>query len=150
MPDTDPIDGWCPEPMPPNPGAGMRRRPLVRWSTLVEGARLLGRRGRDGVWDTVARWRAAGLAPTDDEWASIPTHPQMPYRSYLASDAWRRKRALLLRRAGHRCQVCNARGRLDIHHRTYERLGREHPADLGVLCRACHERFHEGGRRPVR
>lgn len=29
-----------------------------------------------------------------------------------------------------------------MHHRTYERLGRERPADLTVLCESCHQRYH--------
>lgn len=34
--------------------------------------------------------------------------------------------------------------RLDIHHRTYTRLGHERPADFLVLCRRCHKRQHRG------
>jgi 5-methylcytosine-specific restriction endonuclease McrA len=68
------------------------------------------------------------------------------YRDYLASPDWRTTVAAALRRAGHRCQVCNADRwfcRLEVHHRTYERLGREAPGDLIVLCRHCHELFHD-------
>ena len=31
---------------------------------------------------------------------------------------------------------------LDVHHLTYERLGREKDEDLRVLCRACHGDEH--------
>lgn len=61
---------------------------------------------------------------------------------YLRSDHWRETRLAALERAEHRCQVCNRDGSLDVHHRTYERLGEERPADLTVLCRACHSLFH--------
>lgn len=62
---------------------------------------------------------------------------------YLRSPHWLKVRGEALERAEHRCQVCNAAGSLDVHHRTYERLGREAPTDLTVLCRRCHERFHD-------
>lgn len=65
------------------------------------------------------------------------------YDAYIVSDVWREKRGPALERAEHRCQVCNADRHLDVHHRTYERLGDERPGDLTVLCRSCHELFHE-------
>lgn len=65
---------------------------------------------------------------------------------YLRSEHWQRKRAAALEAAGYRCQVCNENQRLDVHHRTYERLGREAPGDLTVLCRRCHELFHANKR----
>jgi hypothetical protein len=33
--------------------------------------------------------------------------------------------------------------RLDVHHRTYERVGQEQLRDLIVLCRTCHSRYHD-------
>jgi len=68
------------------------------------------------------------------------------YRDYLASPEWRKKRAAALEYAGHACQACNSPHELEVHHRTYERLCRERPADLTVLCRTCHTLFHAGGR----
>ena len=67
----------------------------------------------------------------------------LPYPDYLQTTHWQAQRAAALERAGHRCQVCNGAEHLDTHHRTYERLGRELPSDLTVLCRACHARFHD-------
>src|SRR5947207_3117264 len=65
---------------------------------------------------------------------------------YLRSDHWRETRLGALDRAEHRCQVCNRTERLDVHHRTYERIGEERPADLTVLCRRCHDLFHSGAK----
>lgn len=62
---------------------------------------------------------------------------------YLRSDHWRETRLGALERAEHRCQVCNSAKFLNVHHRTYERVGEERPADLTVLCRMCHKLFHE-------
>jgi hypothetical protein len=65
------------------------------------------------------------------------------YRNgYLKSDGWKRRRKRALARAGYRCQRCGARGRLDVHHLTYKRRGRERDADLQVLCRSCHQAHH--------
>lgn len=67
---------------------------------------------------------------------------RVDYRAYLDSDHWKQKRSIALHQAGNRCQVCNEGGQLDVHHRTYERLGDELPQDLIVLCRNCHQLFH--------
>lgn len=64
------------------------------------------------------------------------------YAEYLQTEQWQVKRLQALMAADHRCRVCNSPERLDVHHRTYERLGHEQPGDLTVLCRECHEMFH--------
>lgn len=63
---------------------------------------------------------------------------------YLLSVEWEFRRLMALETAGYRCQVCNSFGPiLDVHHRTYERYGHEEPGDLTVLCRTCHDIFHQ-------
>ncbi len=70
-------------------------------------------------------------------------HNPAEYLDYLASPEWRAKRMLALKRAGFCCQLCNYGGApLDVHHRTYARLGDERVEDLTVLCRKCHDAFH--------
>ncbi len=70
----------------------------------------------------------------------------MPYREYLQTPEWQETRKRIMKRAGFRCQVCNAYGvRLNVHHRTYERRGYEHDRDLIVLCENCHQIFHDNG-----
>lgn len=67
----------------------------------------------------------------------------MPYSEYLETPEWKALRAMKLRDAEWRCQVCNAADRqLNVHHRTYDRRGAEHLSDLTVLCRPCHALFH--------
>ncbi len=71
------------------------------------------------------------------------------HRIYLSSPFWATKREAALAAALNRCQVCNASNEqsiLDVHHRTYDRLGDEDPEDLIVLCRDCHTLFHDNGR----
>lgn len=66
----------------------------------------------------------------------------MAYADYLQTPEWRERRQRALARAGHRCQVCNSAGLLDVHHHTYERRGAEADGDVVVLCRGCHSLFH--------
>jgi hypothetical protein len=70
----------------------------------------------------------------------------LDYQLYLKSEHWRSRRLLALETAKHRCQLCNSTKRLDVHHRTYARLGNEAPEDLTVLCRRCHMMFHDNAR----
>lgn len=65
----------------------------------------------------------------------------MRYEDYLRSPEWAEQRRRALVRASGRCQGCNGTKR-QTHHRTYERRGIEEPADLTVLCSACHTAVH--------
>lgn len=75
------------------------------------------------------------------------------YAEYLRTPHWLATRKVALERAERRCQVCNGSKLLQVHHRTYERIGAELPGDLTVLCDDCHGVFHDiahDGREPVR
>lgn len=65
------------------------------------------------------------------------------YNAYLASPEWRRRRAAVLKRDAGMCQGCLAAPATEVHHLTYERVGRELLFDLVSLCEACHEIAHE-------
>lgn len=65
------------------------------------------------------------------------------YEQYLRSLAWQEKRHFMLGWAGGRCQQCGYSENLEVHHRTYDRLGNERiPEDLEVLCSPCHALLH--------
>ncbi len=116
---------------------------------------------RDGLvenprWST---WRLTSSATV----ASEPAIPEpipgwrlaelrtMPYREYLRTPEWRRARAAALVRAGFCCALDPAHvENLEVHHRTYERLGAEHADDLLVLCQDCHQLHHKSNGRPHR
>jgi 5-methylcytosine-specific restriction endonuclease McrA len=73
------------------------------------------------------------------------------YYEYIRSPAWRQRAEAAKVRAGHRCQICNRHRQevvLDAHHRTYQRLGREKPEDITVLCRGCHEIYEKHKKHP--
>ena len=64
------------------------------------------------------------------------------YHEYLQSEVWK-ERARLERGRNPNCSLCNRKGMLHVHHRTYVRLGNEKDGDLVVLCDECHELFHK-------
>jgi hypothetical protein len=72
-----------------------------------------------------------------------PELSRLRYADYLRTDHWRETRERALMRAGHQCKRCEATDRrLDVHHLSYERLGRELESDLTVLCSICHAIEH--------
>jgi 5-methylcytosine-specific restriction endonuclease McrA len=71
-----------------------------------------------------------------------PVDFHLSYKEYLLSDHWLDLRRKILKRDGFACRLCNARTDLNVHHRSYERIGREREDDLITLCRRCHEIFH--------
>ncbi len=78
--------------------------------------------------------------PTDTRIIALQS---MPYSEYLQSSEWQEKRKKALRFAGFKCQLCNSSEKLNVHHRTYERLGQELLGDLITLCNDCHCIFHQ-------
>jgi restriction endonuclease Mrr len=115
---------------------------------------------RDGLvenpkWGT---WRLVGAA-TEGPTLVAESYPAvrvaelqaMPYRRYLRSPEWRRTRAAALLRAGNACALdVRHTDKLEVHHRTYERLGEELASDVVVLCRTCHRLHHAQLGRPRR
>ena len=62
------------------------------------------------------------------------------YINYMASNEWRLKRLARLKLDEFTCQTCNEKEYLEVHHRTYERLGDENvETDLITLCSECHK-----------
>ena len=77
----------------------------------------------------------------------------LKYGQYLLSDCWRMQlRPCCFQRAGYRCQamVINASGdpercprkATEVHHLTYDRVGRERPEDLMAVCSQHHRVLH--------
>jgi hypothetical protein len=65
------------------------------------------------------------------------------YRQYIHSAGWRALCNAKLFEANYKCEKCGRDdGKLDVHHKTYERLGDERMSDLIVLCRYCHKVSH--------
>lgn len=66
----------------------------------------------------------------------------LPYAEYLKTAHWQRVRELALEAAGQTCELCSSDHGLEVHHRTYARVGFERPADVITLCADCHRDFH--------
>ena len=64
------------------------------------------------------------------------------YAQYLKSDAWQRKRFVVLRRDNWTCQICGAKA-TEVHHKRYAKnIGKEPIKWLVSLCRECHRNQH--------
>ena len=65
------------------------------------------------------------------------------YKEYLKSGEWKFLKDRKLKQVNYTCEGCGEKHRvLDLHHRTYERIGMELLSDLQVLCRECHDIVH--------
>ncbi len=71
-----------------------------------------------------------------------PEFSKERYTEYVKSDRWKELREIVLKRCNHQCQNCLNTKWLQMHHRTYERVGHELLTDLTILCRRCHTRQH--------
>lgn len=66
----------------------------------------------------------------------------LDYREYIWSPAWTEvKRRYRTSGLPQDCYICGA-DRVDLHHKTYKRLGRERLTDLLPLCREHHSAAH--------
>ena len=68
------------------------------------------------------------------------------YENYLLSDHWQdvRRRFYLSKLWKGHCYCCKQSSRqIHIHHRTYNRLGKERLLDLVAICANCHKVVHE-------
>jgi 5-methylcytosine-specific restriction endonuclease McrA len=65
------------------------------------------------------------------------------YRSYLQSDAWKRKRYVVLKRDNWQCVYCGARA-TEVHHLKYAKynIGKEPIEWLVSVCQDCHKSQH--------
>ena len=70
-------------------------------------------------------------------------YSSMTYDEYLKTPRWLDRRKYWQNLWLFRCAVCNGKVSLQIHHRTYVRLGIEWAADVIALCPCCHYVFHE-------
>jgi len=70
---------------------------------------------------------------------------QMPYQEFLGTIYWDIIRKYVLYKRGYACELCNADGKLNVHHKTYDHRGEEydHLEDLIVLCEICHAKHHD-------
>jgi 5-methylcytosine-specific restriction endonuclease McrA len=77
------------------------------------------------------------------DWQALRSakHPRW-YQAYLCSNHWLVVRQARLYVDNYQCRKCGGVHQLQVHHKTYERLGEEDMADLVTLCRYCHRKEH--------
>ena len=71
------------------------------------------------------------------------------YEAYLRSPAWKAKREEVFLVYGRLCSVCGSTKYLQVHHKTYKRIFKEHIDDLQVLCKTCHALEHDRPNQPA-
>ena len=65
------------------------------------------------------------------------------YSEYLKSVEWAQIKIDLYTLRGKKCELCESTKNIAIHHRTYDRIFNEEPADLIILCGKCHFKIHK-------
>ena len=65
-----------------------------------------------------------------------------PYKEYLQSEHWKKKRREAIAEGGGKCMICGNTDNLHVHHITYEHLGNEAIYELACLCHECHQDVH--------
>jgi restriction endonuclease Mrr len=106
-----------------------------------------------GTWKLTSAWLSASASAVQEavDAERLAALCAMPYQLYLRTPEWRRTRAAALLRAGYACSLDVSHTEdLEVHHRTYERLGAELVSDLAVLCHSCHQLHHNEYGRPRR
>lgn len=65
------------------------------------------------------------------------------YDIYLKSSEWAERRRLVMERAQGICEGCRLQRGSQVHHLTYEHVGKEFLFELVWICKPCHERHHD-------
>jgi hypothetical protein len=65
------------------------------------------------------------------------------YKEYLKTEHWRLVKLHFYQKNKEECAVCKSHLHLNLHHKTYARLGMELEKDLICLCKNCHEAVHK-------
>ena len=69
---------------------------------------------------------------------------QITYLEYLQTEHWKDlKQRVLASKFPYRCYICGVHSGLELHHKTYKRMGKEYLRDMIWLCREHHEITHE-------
>jgi len=71
------------------------------------------------------------------------THKELYYKKYIQSEIWRSFRNRIFKKRGFKCELCDSKKNLQLHHITYERIGKEDENDVIILCQECHKKAHE-------
>ena len=65
------------------------------------------------------------------------------YGAYLSSETWLKKRKKILARANDICEGCGEKVATEVHHISYEHIGKEFLFELVAVCSECHHNIHD-------
>ncbi|WP_354005557.1 HNH endonuclease [Paenibacillus polymyxa] len=66
------------------------------------------------------------------------------YKDYLGGRHWQNVRKRFAEsKFKNECNVCKSKNKLNLHHKSYKRVGKERLNDLVYLCESCHNKAHE-------
>lgn len=70
---------------------------------------------------------------------------EMPYKDFLNTPYWKAIAYKKKEKTLFKCELCNSNENICVHHKTYINHGKElyNMKDLIVLCKNCHEKFHD-------
>ena len=70
---------------------------------------------------------------------------KMTYVQYLQSEHWKQLKDKFYhsKMGKHKCYACGKAEKLNLHHKTYRRIGHERLNDLVLLCENCHKKAHK-------
>jgi 5-methylcytosine-specific restriction endonuclease McrA len=108
--------------------------PVVSQSAIGEAP------GKAGIVRTIKRRRRKPQPISPERLAELE---RLPYKQYLKTREWQRRRWGAIKRAGGKCSACGSREALQVHHTHYhDPRGMEAAASLVVLCDSCHRTIH--------
>ena len=64
------------------------------------------------------------------------------YGNYLASPEWHAIRRKIIDASRGICEYCRTSPAVQVHHKTYDRVGQERMEDLSAVCLKCHQQLH--------
>lgn len=79
---------------------------------------------------------------TEKNWGEKYGLEYKSYLEYLQSDLWKQKKVEALSVMGNFCKICGSKKNINVHHRSYDRIGEELVEDLSILCKSCHKMIH--------
>lgn len=137
-------DRSSPELRPPRERTKQSPRRAVLAMPPEAALRTLRLKGSDvsQTWTRVVRFFRVRFTTHEPVNWRFPRWRQTKYSEYLKSSHWTLFKFNIFAKRGMRCERCASTKDINLHHKTYERIGREKPEDVEVLCRMCHSDHH--------
>lgn len=67
---------------------------------------------------------------------------KIKYNTYIEGEAWKEKSSRFIE-DNPICKLCRKHKSEEVHHTSYNTLGKERPRDMAALCKRCHKGIHD-------